>query len=385
MGERLRVDLINHAGDVVYTTQQFTSFNMRAEVGGKGQLTIGFNAADPALSLIDADYIWAVWYQYPERGIGWVNIFNAIHKTLSRTLQQNGRDAWTSYAAGCNEILDKAYILYPSGSSQASKSGPASTVLYEYCKENLGPLATTTNGRDVDHVNPVVFGADFGTGPTWDGARARRNLFQTAQGIRSYSIERGDQIDFRCIYYGHVTGNYEFLIEAGNHFYKDRSTAGLTTQTNGLNGAGNAPVILGPTYGNVERFTRSFSRYSEVNTVIGLGQGQLDNRVTALAQDTVSILRSPIAQRESVVSANQESVAGVQVAAEERLDEQLARPSFSLYPLNTGSQLLFKDYFLGDFVSIQDFDGQLYRRQIVKIGVNASGGEIDKTLEVSDG
>lgn len=383
MPERVRVDLENYSGEVVGTTAVFTSLNVDLETSDKGKIAVNLPVENPLYALIQEDYIWRVWYKWDEEGIVWTNIANGIHKTPVDSQLQNGRRTFASYAPTEEELLHKAYILYPSSASQADKSGAASSVIFEFVRENLGAQALVANGRDFNHACPISFGADAAEGPAWQGVRARKNLLTVLREIRQYSIDQGNQIDFRVTY----QDGYTFLFECGN-IHTDRTTDGLTPTSSGLNGAGNPPVIFSPIIGNVRRFTVSQSRYNEANVVVALGKGLGGSRLTGVASDGSSIATSPIAQRETVVNAtDQDSAAQLNAVADSKLDELLSRPKISAIP-RSSAILPFRDYFLGDFVTVEDFAGNRVNRQVVSLSLNVSYSEgglvVDKDIRLTD-
>ena len=145
----------------------------------------------------------------------------------------------------------------------------------------------------------------------------------------------------------------------------------MTAESNGLNGAGNAPVIFGPAYGNVLSFYKSGSRYSESNAVTVIGQGTDLLRDNITATDTISASRSPIAKRERVVNANnitEGDAAALAARALAALDQYKGRVKINFVP-KRGAQILFRDYFLYDLITAEDFDGNRYNKQITEISI----------------
>src|SRR5690606_19552751 len=164
---------------------------------------------------------------------------------------------------------------------------------------------------------------------------------------------------------------YTFQFEAGR-LGVDRTTAGLNAAT-GLNAAGNVPAILSIANGNLARQVRSYARYNEANRIFVLGQGEGEEREVAIASDANSAALSPLALREMVTS---DVMSGsLSAIAEAKLQENVARPHFSFAP-RRGSQILFRDYGLGDYVTGQDTDGTGYNKEIggVRIAVGRPAG-----------
>lgn len=364
---RYRVDIEDTSGDVVASIENFTSLEFTKGLSIKGDYQLVLSGFDERIDLVEDDYLIRVWHADPAFDIDWTEVFTGIHKTFTDALLQNGNRTWTSYGPSLEEIVDKAYILYDSGTPEVSKSGAASTVMYAYVEENVGASATTANGRDVAHVNPISNAPDLGEGPAWAGGRARKPLMQVLKEIQQYSVEKSDQIDFRVNY----LGSYTFQFQAGA-LGVDRTTDGLDPST-GKNGAGNTPVVFAAIQGNVQRMTRSKSRYNEANTIVALGQGIGAGRATAVSQDAASIAASSIAQREGTVNAADVDNDDLQEVADARLDETLAKEKLNFTP-KKGAEVLWRDYFPGDFVTAEDFRDQTRRsKQIRSVTVRISG------------
>lgn len=377
-----RVDFDDTSGSTIESFGNFDGLDFEIVASGKGSYKLDLSGYDSRIGVIGDDYIMRVWMQDPAFGIPWTEVFAGIHKTFVDSMAENGRLSWESYGPSCEEILDKELIAYPAGdSSLATKSGAASTVMRAYVQENAGSLATVANGRDYDGVNPLLLGADLGVGGTWSGSRPRKHLLGTLQQIQQFSVQQGDQVDFRMSY----AGGYQFLFEAG-YLGADRTAPAVS---GGLNAAGHVPVVLSPKYGNVRSFSRSRSRYNEANLILALGQGSEGARAFAVAEDTASTGASPIAQRVTPASATSETTpAGLLAAAQGRLYQSAARDKFMIQPYksranrallrafpdldtaNFTGEVLWRDYFPGDFVTVEDFrTGTRQDVQIVKVRV----------------
>lgn len=389
MSARYRVDFEGHDGLVIDSFGEFLGLNFTLRTSGLGTYSLDLSGFDGRISLITDDAIMRVWMTDPAFGIPWTNVFSGIHKTFVDTVAESGRLIWQSYGPSCDELLDKEIVAYPAGSSQANKSGPASTVMYAYVRENIGDLATEGNGRDYDGVNPVILAADTAVGPTWTGSRARKRLLDVLTGIYHDSQEQGDQVDFRVNY----VGGYQFEFEAGK-LGVDRTVDGLD---NG-HARGEAPIILSTRYGNVRSLVRSRSRYNEANLAIALGQGTEATRAFQVARSTAAIAISPIAQRVTTVNAvNETTAAGLLAAANAALDANVTKDKYHVVPFkgtaevllslfpgldirNFTAEVLWRDYFLFDFVTVEDFrTGERQDVQIeeVSVRVRASGSQVE--------
>jgi len=306
------------------------------------------------------DYIARLWYKNIEYGIDWTNIFNGIIKTPSRDWYSNGNKLAIFYGSDSNELLDKALVMYPTTAPQSDKTGVATDVMKEFVEENIGVLATTGNGRRIDHVNPITITfPNPGIGPVWTGNESSDVLIKALQDVRDFTLEQGDRIDFNVIY----SGSYTWEVQIGKLFV-DRTINGLD-QTTGLNGVGNVPVILSPRYKNVKQYTEATPRVQESNVVLALGQRVGDDREYVVATSAASIAKSPIAQRESLVQTqNQADIADY---AESELRARVGVPSVLIEPEFTPSFSIFKDLWPGDFFTVVSLDGEPFNKQVVEL------------------
>ena len=82
----------------------------------------------------------------------------------------------------------------------------------------------------------------------------------------------------------------------------------------------------------------------------------------------------PIAQRATMVNAtNQLLDAELVAVGVARLDENKAEEKYR-FEARRGSQILWRDYFPGDFVTVEDFrTGERFNRQLVSVGLRVDG------------
>lgn len=377
MAVTYRVDVENNSGSTVAVFQDFNSLNFTQAISAKGDYQLTLSGFDSRISDIQDDSVVRVWFTDPTFGIDWVNIFNGLHKTFNDALLSNGRRTFTSYGPALEELLDKTYILYPSGSTFAVKSSAASTVMLAYVAENAGASGDAT--RDVTAQNVLSDAGDPVLGGTWSGSKPRKHLLSVIQEINDFTRENNtalaDKVDFRVNY----LENYLFQFECGA-LGIDRTTDGLTSGTGGQNGAGNAPVVFAAQQGNILSENRSRSRYNESNIVVALGQGYGSERRVQVATNAASVAASGVAQRESVVNAVQnDSLADLLATAQAKLETTIAKENFSFEP-RKGAEVLYRDYFLGDYVTAEDFrTATRTNKQIraITTTVNAGGTTVE--------
>jgi hypothetical protein len=109
--------------------------------------------------------------------------------------------------------------------------------------------------------------------------------------------------------------------------------------------------------------------------VIALGAGEGADRLRAGVINFTSAGRSPLAQRESVLSANEELASGLLARAQAEIEGTVGKRNFTGQPDPTKLRL-FVDYEVGDFITFEDEDGVRFDRQIktADIEVDDSGG-----------
>jgi hypothetical protein len=310
----------------------------------------------------------------------WRNVGNFIFKTYDRSLAESGLKSTAVWGASPEELVAKAIIAYPSGTPQTSKSGDVAQVVAEFVRENSGTDALLANGRYIDHNTGMIVPTPAGAGILWTGARAGKPLLEVCQEIVNYSRLNGVRLDFRVDYSG---GVYTFRVGI---LGTDRTATGVNPST-GLNGAGNAPVIISPLLENMRSYNDVLARMNESNVVFALGSGQQSDRLTATAVDVASAGLSALAHRESVISATSETASGLVQRAEAALEERVGRRNFVSNPDPTRVKL-FLDYNVGDLVTVETEDGERFDRQVITADINVSlsgNGFVEQyTLEFDD-
>jgi hypothetical protein len=344
----------------VAVLKNWQHFSCEVKIAARGNFRLQLHDDDENARLIHEDFVIRVWFRQDSLGIPWTNIFNGIVKTPTRVWYSNGNKLSIFYGSDSNEFIDKALIMYPTSSPKSGKAGVASAVMSEYVSENIGSQATTANGRIIDHVNPIVINApNPPVGPVWEGNKAYARLLQALQDIRRLSHERSKRVDFNVVY----LGDFKWQVDIGKIFV-DRTVNGLDVST-GLNGAGNAPIILSALYGNVKQQSEAIARVQEANVVIALGKKIGDDREVVFAQDIISKTVSPIAQREAMGQTQNQTNLSDFVLAE--LNERVGKKTVLIEPKFTKAFALFKDLWPGDFFTVVSVDGEQINKQLIKL------------------
>lgn len=372
MGVIYRVDLENTNGVVVAQFSDYLGLRLDIKLNDKGNYRLAISGFDERVNLFGDDYLVRVWMRDTDpdpvidQGIDWINIFTGFHKTFTSSITANGQRTFTSFGPSLEELIDKEYVLYYSGSPQADKSGIVSTVMYDYIRENIGADALVTNLRDADGVvSNLVLAGDPVVGPSWEGSRARRHLLTVLKDLSAYAIGQNDDVDFRI----NDLGGYLFQFQAGK-LGVDRTTLGLDPTT-GRNGAGNIPVVFSAIRSNVTSVISSKSRYNSYNTIVALGSGEGAARLVAVAENALDANSTPVARRVRTINAsNETTIDGLQAVADAKLRELEPEDKFSYVPRKVG-QVLFRDYFLGDYITGEQ-GGQTFDKRITGIKINVT-------------
>ena len=372
MATSYRIDVEDTTGTAVDVIETFVSLELNLRWNDKGDFNLVISGFEnEAIDNLGDDYVIRVWRNDTIAGDGWQNIFNGINKTFNDSLFRNGNKNYTIYGPDGFEILDKAYVLYPSNSSEANKSAIASTAMLELVDENVGANALATNGRDVDGTNPITNDIDPSSGAVWTENVSRQHLLTVLRQIWEFS-----KVNFTVEY----QGNYAWLFRCGQ-LYKDRSIVGLDTST-GKNAAGNVPIVFSPDFNNVLSFTTSRSRYNEYNTIVSLGKGVGSKKAADVAQDATAVAVSPIAQRETVVSAQNNDSSQLSDTGTAKLQQFASEIKVSFEP-KMNDIILFRDFFLGDIVSVIGRNKQVLNKQLVGISLNVNpDGEVIETINL---
>lgn len=359
---RYYIAVEDNSGMVVDLIQQPLSFSYELGFSKRNVLQLQLSAYVPID--LQPDYLLRLWRRDTSITDEWRNVANYIFKTYDRSLSSSGRRGFMVYGASPEELVQKAVIAYPAGAAQTRKNGDAAQVIAEFVRENSGSQALVSNGRYVDHVTPLVVPGVSPVGLNWQGSRAGKPLMEVCQDIVQYAKQNSTRLDFRVTYSG---GAYTFEVGI---LGTDRTTDGLNPST-GLNGAGNAPVLISPLLENMHQYNDVFARMNEANVIIALGSGEQSDRLTAVATDTTSAGRSILSHRESIINATNETASGLPQRAIAELEEKVGRRNFVSIPDPTKVRL-FTDYNVGDFVTVEDDTGERFNRQVISANVNVS-------------
>lgn len=306
-------------------------------------------------------------------GLDWYLDFEGLMRTPVDQLFENGRETFTIYGFGYNELLARRGIWYRPGTSYTEKTGVAETVVKEFVNENAGSIATAPPRIASGVTQGLSISPDLVRGSTWTGARAYRNLLVTVE-----EICQDSETFFDIVGLGPATFLFNFY---ENQRGTDRSTVGLTP-VNGRNGVGNRPVVFSSDLGNILNIAHATNRSDEITAVLALGQGIEEDRDTVVVSDPIDIVESPWNRREQTYNASQEqTIQGLTSAATAQLESNKKSISFSFTPLLAAATILGRDYDWGDIVTARYRDEDFHLSIVGKtVSVSESGEGISLAM-----
>lgn len=324
----------------------FYSASISKTVNMIGEATVSLNADDPRVDEFVLDGFVEFWRSNPEEGIDWYREWVSLYRQPVYQGDEDGIVRFRAHCVGCNELLDRRLIAYKDvESAEVAKSDVGETVLKEYVDENAGPSATTGNGRiRTGTFTGLAIESDAANGTTWAGARPFENLLRVCQEIAALT-----GVDFEIQEDG--DGTFTFKVYDGQ-LGADRSRVGLVTAT-GLNGAGNAPVILSRDMGTLRTPSRTVERIRERNVAIILGKGESAERDSSIVEDSALTDDSTWNDRETLVNASDEDAANLDEHGERALDDLYPETRVDFEVVQASNQLYGRDYFMGDLVAVE--------------------------------
>lgn len=321
-------------------------------------------ADDPNVQFFTTDAIVEVWRQV--KGSDWYRELVCFHRTEQYTLEENGKELFTSYGRGLNDLLSRRAILYYANTAFTLKQGPGETVMKELVTENAGPDADDAARRNTGTYSAITYGlsvaADNALGVEWKGAMAWRNLHD-----QLLEIALATSVDFEISRIGPLS----FVF---NTYYPQRGidrTAGVNLLT------------FAPEFGNMTNITYARSRVEEANVVAVLGQGeeaarQVLVRVSAARSDslwnTIEMTRD---------ARNQPDVTSMQSTGDAALQETKAMETFTFSTLQTAVRQYGRDYNVGDVVAAK-YRAIQVTKKIITAKVNVAKGREEVGLDFAN-
>lgn len=266
----------------------------------------------------------------------------------------------------CNELLNTRIIAYPSGSSEALKSGYADDLMKEFVGQNMG--TGTSSDRSLSPYNFTVT-PGVNLAPVVSKGASYDNLLKTLQSIAATSTQMGTPLFFRVIPQSFIDGSVGFTFDTMIGQPGDDRTSLTFSKRNR----------------NMVKPTVIIERSSEITVVYAGGPGEGKNRLVSVLSDTTRIGESIWNRRESFINA-------FNARSSEELDDRGHDALFLGRPKTTMSCMISSSTFCrygmewshGDKVSV-DYQGHQYQT-IVKttpITVSKNRESIQPRVEVT--
>lgn len=369
MAAEYKVYIKGQDGILTHQTNVWRTLRYTKRVNGVHDISLQLELDHPAVESFSLDGQIEAWRRNVQEGVDWYLDFEGMMRTPVDQLFENGRETYTIYGFGYNELLARRGIWYRPGTSYTEKSDVAETIIKQFVNENSGPGATNPPRISDGVTQGLAISPDQARGSSWTGARAYRNLLATVQEVAQDSETFFDVVGI---------GPAEFLF----NFYEnqrgtDRSTIGLSLAT-GRNGAGNRPVVFSAGLGNLQSLAHSVNRSDEITAVLALGQGIEEDRDTVEVDNSVAIAASPWNRREQTYNASQEqSIGGLTSAASAQLLANQKATTFTFTPLLAAATILGREFDWGDIVTAR-YQGEDFHLNIIgkTTSIDANGESI---------
>lgn len=345
------------------------------EINSVGTFSFSLDYNDPRTALFELDGMAVIRRSIPGVQLDWYDEFVGLHRSDSDNLPESAAGKFISSGPDLNDFLARTIINYREGTVKAQKSGPAETVIKEYVLENCGnqALIAVPYERCSDGVlQDFEVEASTGAGKSWEGTRAFENLLDTIQIIAKYA-----DMDFN-VTFDNTLKKFIFRTYA-DQLGEDRTTIGLNTH-DGLNAAGNRPVIFSTQNGTIQKLKRTYDRMSESNVVSVLGDGDGATRLVEVVFRNTRY-DSPWNRRE-ISRAQSGYISEMQTAGEEALNETSAKDIIEFSPMQQSSQLYGLHYNVGDRITIRHRGVDSHKRIIA--ADNQASSDNALTLTFSD-
>lgn len=256
-------------------------------------------------------------------------------------------------------VVDPALI---STNGYSAKTGAADTVIYDYCREQVGVAAAAARQLPGLTLNPAA-----GIGLTVSANLRYQNLFNEIQKLAR-------------------TGAVDFAIERTTGALLELNIGVIgTDKTYGTNFPLGLPYVgLSPLRGNLTLPSLLNDRKTEANYAYALGQGQAEDRVL-LNVSRSAVTDSPFNRIEVYVDArnvDMTDLATLTSQANQALDEKEAVTEFTFKPTGTEPGNVYHvDWELGDAVTVTwDETTDDFRITDIEISIAASGETIKATV-----
>jgi hypothetical protein len=361
-----KVRLKDQSGILIAEFDNWLSLNFNHRQNFTSSIRFEIDGRDERVSLFELDGQIEVWRRNPSIDLDWYVEWEGFFRTPNDLIIASDDERFVAHGKGYLDLLKRAYVQWPVGSSEATKSGIGETIIKEIASENIGSLALASAGRQRDHVFPGFnIEGDAGRGLSWSGAFADK---QCSSIIRQIAEATGLVVD--------IVGTGAALFEL-RIYEEQRGEDRSSTSSN--------PLIFSTEFGNMETPLLSINRGEEVTAATAIGQGvETDKRKRTKTSSATG--DSPWNDIEGLVNASQAtSNAELDSAADAELQAKKKIESLSFNVLQTASSFYGKDYTWGTKATAKFKD---YSEDIVidnvNITINGQTGNENITIRFSN-
>jgi hypothetical protein len=335
---------------------------------GRAQITLPLDLVDA--SFIVPDAMLQVWRK-PEDGARKL-AFLGLARSIKFSRPEAGDLVTVGFEDGMS-LLASRIVAYRTGTTKTIKSGPADNVMKALVRENLGASVTAVR-RDLSGYGLVVE-ADVSQGPTIDMTFPWENILDALGEAAALALGAGTPTYFdmepRVVSNTQLAWTFRTFVGAMG---ADRTYAS------------GAPLVVGPTFGNLDRAELTFDYGDETTAVYAVGQGEGEDKWVKVFRDGDRATRSPWARRELVVFGDvQETTTALESAAKSALREGRPRIHLTGDLLDTPQARFGVDWDLGTKVvaSFMDYQADVHI-DAVEVKIDSQGRETVRARLESD-
>lgn len=358
MSFQYQVRLYNTSGAQVAVFDDWNSLYFYNRVSDFGYHTFSIDGDDDRVSLFTPDSIIEVLRR--DEGIPWYREYLAFHRTGVYQVTDRGRELFSSYGRGFEDLLHRREVLWRPGTFSVGAfpyGAPADDSMKEFVRYNAGASATTGAGRIANGVTTgLTVAANIGAAPAWYGERSYKNLLDVL-----IEIHEAKSVDFAVTW----TGGQNTLFST---YYPRRGTD--------RTGAGAAaPVVFALEHANMSQPYLTESRMEEITAVYVLGQGEGVDRVVVERTNAAELTISPWNRIEFAHDArNEATTAALNEIGDGHLMEHGLDKHLSFQIVSAPSTVYGREYFIGDLV-LGRFKGVTESRKIIGVEITVADGK----------
>lgn len=352
-----QVRVYDTTGTLVLILDDWNSLYFYNRVSDYGYHTLSIGGDDDRYTEFVVDGLVEVLRRNEGAGVPWYREYLAFHRTGVHQMTDNGRQIFSSYGRGVEDLLHRRVVLWKAGVFTSPSGMAADNAMKEFVRYNAGSQATTGNGRIASGVTTgLTVAANLGAAPTWNGDRAYKNLLDVL-----HEINEAKLVDFDVTW----TGGQNFLFST---YYPRKGTD--------RTGAGSAaPVVFSLEHANMSQAYLTESRMEEVTAVYVLGQGEDTDRTVVERTNTSELAISPWNRIEFAHDArNQSTTAALNDIGDGHLLEHGLDKHLSFQVVPSLGSVYGRDYFVGDLV-LAKFRGVEEQRKITGVEITVSQGK----------